>query len=89
MLFRQEELHHELAPFLRLAYPQCNLRLYARDADGVAAVYFLRMLVPPWVVAGARLLGHQPATPAALDSRPPVWAATSRPGAGRWPEGGA
>lgn len=71
VLFRQEELHHELAPFLQLAYPQCNLRLYVRDADGVASVFFLRMLVPPWVVAGARLLGHQPATPAALDFPPP------------------
>ena len=71
VLFRQEELHHELAPFLRLAYPQCNLRLYARDADDVASVFFLRMLVPSWVVAGARLVGHQPATAGSLDYPPP------------------
>ena len=71
VLFRQEELHHELAPFLRLAYPQCNVRLYVRDADDVASVYFLRMLVPSWVVAGARLVGHQPASAGALDYPPP------------------
>ena len=70
VLFRQEQLHHELAPFLQLAYPQCNLRLYVRDGDDVASVFFLRMLVPAWVVAGARLLGHQPAAPAALDFPP-------------------
>lgn len=78
--FRQERLHHELAPFLNVSYPQCNLRLYVRDGEGVAAVYFLRMLVPAWVVAGARLVGHQPARPAALDFPPPGLA----PPAGPW-----
>lgn len=70
VLFRQEELHHELAPFLQLAYPQCNLRLYVRDGDDIASVFFLRMLVPAWVVAGARLVGHQPAMAASLDFPP-------------------
>ena len=32
--FRQERLHHELAPFLNVSYPQCNLRLHVRDGEG-------------------------------------------------------
>lgn len=67
VLFRQEELHHEVAPFLRLAYPQCNLRSYVRDRDGGAAVFFHRMYVPSWVVLGARLVGRQPAGAAGFD----------------------
>ncbi len=35
--------------------------LYVLDRDGVASVLFWRMLVPAWVVPGARLVGRQPA----------------------------
>ena len=65
--FRHQGIFHEAVPFVRVGYPQLNLRLYVRDRDGVASVFFVRMLVPAWVVAGARIVGHQPASPAALD----------------------
>ncbi len=78
--FRQEGLHHELAPWLALSYPQCNVRVHVRDRDDVAAVFFLRMLVPAWVVTGARLVGHQPVRAALLDFP----AAGEALGAGPW-----
>jgi len=78
--FRQEELHHEVAPFLKIAYPQCNLRLYVRDREGIPGVFFLRMLVPAWVVPGARFLGRQPVSAAVLEFPP----AGLSPPAGPW-----
>ena len=61
LLFRHEHLHMAGLPFFRFSYPQCNLRLYVRDHDGVPSVFFLRILVPGWVVPSARWVAHQPA----------------------------
>jgi hypothetical protein len=61
VLFRQEGLRLSHLPLARLSYPQFNLRVYVLDGDGVPSVLFWRMLVPLWVVPGARLLGRQPA----------------------------
>jgi hypothetical protein len=35
LLFRNERLHLAAMPFLRLTYPQFNLRLYVLDGEGV------------------------------------------------------
>jgi hypothetical protein len=61
LLFRHEHLHLAGLPFLRLSYPQFNLRLYVRDHEGVPSVFFQRILVPGWVVPSARWVAHQPA----------------------------
>lgn len=61
LLFRHEHLHMAGLPFLRFSYPQCNLRFYVRDHEGVPSVYFQRILVPGWVVPSARWVAHQPA----------------------------
>lgn len=66
VLFRQEGLHLSSLPLPRLSYPQCNVRVYVLDGDDEPAVWFWRELVPAWVVPGARLIGGQPATPAAF-----------------------
>ncbi|HTQ79664.1 MAG TPA: DUF2071 domain-containing protein, partial [Thermoanaerobaculia bacterium] len=60
VLFQQEGLHLARLPSLRLSYPQCNLRLYVLDGDGVPSVLFCSMLMPLWLVPGVRLLSHQP-----------------------------
>lgn len=67
LLFRQAGLHLPNLPLPRLSYPQFNLRAYVLDADGVASVLFWRMLVPAWVVPGARLIGRQSAGAARFD----------------------
>lgn len=54
-------------PFVRLSYPQMNLRLYARDGDGVPSVVFLDMLMPWWVGPAVRWMAKQPASAARLD----------------------
>jgi uncharacterized protein YqjF (DUF2071 family) len=64
VLFHQEGLHLQSLPRLRLSYPQCNLRLYVLDGDGVPAVLFRSMLMPLWVVPGVRLVSAQPAASA-------------------------
>jgi hypothetical protein len=69
--FRQSGLHAEALPWPRFTYPQVNLRLCARDDDGVATVYILRELVPAWMVPIARVGGGQPASAALLDFPPP------------------
>lgn len=61
LLFRHERLHLAGLPFLRFSYPQFHLRLYVLDHEGVASVFFQRMLVPGWVVPSARWVAHQPA----------------------------
>jgi Uncharacterized conserved protein (COG2071) len=64
LLFRQQGLHLSLVPFVRVSYPQFNLRLYVVDADGVPSVYFHTVLVPGWVVPAARAMGQLPAAAA-------------------------
>src|SRR4029079_8593503 len=69
----------------RLSCPQFNLRAYVLDPDGVASVLFWRMLVPAWVVPGARLVGRQnadsarfdyPESPAFCDQQGATWRVT-------------
>lgn len=67
VLFFHEGLRMHGVPWVRLAYPQANLRFNVLDAEGLPAVYFRRMLVPVWVVPAARLVGRQPTRPARLD----------------------
>ena len=80
VLFHQEGLHLQSLPRLRLSYPQCNLRLYVLDGDGIPAVLFHRMLMPLWLVPGVRLISQQPAASARfLFPRP-----SRDPGDGEW-----
>lgn len=69
VLFRQAGLRAAALPWPRLSFPQCNLRVPVRDAEEVPGVWFLRELVPAWVVPIARGLGRQPASAALFDSR--------------------
>jgi Uncharacterized conserved protein (COG2071) len=62
LLFRSSGLHPRALPFLRLSYPQMNLRLYVLDAEDVPSVLFVQLLVPFWVAPVSRYLGHQPAS---------------------------
>jgi hypothetical protein len=80
VLFQQEGLHLPRLPRLRLSYPQCNLRLYVLDGDGVPAVLFCRMLMPLWLVPGVRLVSRQPAAGAHFRYPRP----SSDPGDGEW-----
>lgn len=80
VLFYQEGLHVEGLPLPRLTYPQFNLRLYVLDGDGTPSVLFRCMLMPTWVVPGAKLLTHQPAQSARLDFPRP----TRSVGEGEW-----
>jgi hypothetical protein len=66
VLFRQRGLHTTQLPFVRLEFPQCNLRLPVRDADRVASVWLVRQLVPAWVVPLGRLVARQPVSGAVL-----------------------
>jgi hypothetical protein len=66
VLFRQRGLHTPRLPFVRLEFPQCNLRLPVRDADRVASVWLVRQLVPAWVVPLGRLVARQPVSGAVL-----------------------
>lgn len=67
LLFFHDRLRMKGLPFVRLSYPQVNLRLNVLDGEGMPAVYFRRMLVPFWVVAPARLVSGVPARSARLD----------------------
>ncbi len=60
LLFRLTELRLGAVPGGRLSYPQANVRVYVRDANDQPAVFYLRTLVPLWVVPGARMMGRQP-----------------------------
>lgn len=64
LLFRLTGLHLRDVPFLRVSYPQMNLRLYVLDGEGMPSVLFLRTLVPFWVTPVSYLLGRQPVTSA-------------------------
>lgn len=66
LLFRQEGVHLAAARWLRLSYPQMNLRFNALDADDIPAVLFRTIWVPPWVAPLVRLVGRQPARSATL-----------------------
>jgi uncharacterized protein YqjF (DUF2071 family) len=66
LLFRLSDLHLTALPIGRLSFPQANLRFYVLDNDDMPAIYFLRTLVPWWLVPAARGLGGQPARPASL-----------------------
>src|SRR6476660_1589253 len=80
VLFHQVGLHLRSLPRLRLSYPQCNLRLYVLDGDGVPAVLFRSMLMPLWVVPGVRLVSEQPAAAARFRLPRP----SAEPGDGEW-----
>lgn len=80
LLFFHDRLRFQSLPFVRLSYPQVNLRLNVLDGDGVPAVYFRRMLVPFWVVAPARLVGGVPARSADLELARP----SRDPEVGEW-----
>ncbi len=80
ILFRQTGLRLSAVPFVRLSYPQFNLRLYIVDGDGVPSVLFHAMLVPPWVVPAARAVSGQPAGSARFDYPAP----SRRTGADHW-----
>jgi len=67
LLFRHRGVRSPLLPFLRVSYPQMNLRLYAHDGDGVPCVVFLDMLMPWWVVPAVRWVAEQPASVARFD----------------------
>ena len=64
--FRQYGLRLGGMPLPSFGYPQWNLRTYVRDAEDLPSVYYFRMIVPPWVVPGARLVGGQPVLPGRL-----------------------
>jgi hypothetical protein len=58
VLFRQRGLRLAAVPWLRLSYPQLNVRCYVLDEEGVPAVLFHSLLVPGWVVPLARVTGQ-------------------------------
>jgi hypothetical protein len=64
--FRQHDLRLAGLPLPSFGYPQWNLRAYVRDAEDAPSVYFFRMIVPAWVVPGARIVGGQPVRPGKL-----------------------
>ncbi len=66
VLFHQDAVHLASFPWLRVGYPQLDLRLCVLDGDGMPSVFFRRMLMPAWVAPAARLLTHQPAARARL-----------------------
>src|SRR5436305_11032858 len=80
VLFHQVGIHLQSLPRLRLSYPQCNLRLYVLDGDGIPAVLFRSMLMPLWVVPGVLLVSEQPATAARFHFPHP----SAEPGDGEW-----
>ena len=80
LLFRHQGVHLPHLPFLRLSYPQLNLRLYALDADRVPCVLFLDMLMPWWVGPAVYLVAESPASVARFDFPRP----SQHPDAGEW-----
>ncbi len=66
LLFFQESLRLRALPFVKLTFPQLDLRYLVTDDDGLPAVFFRRMYVPAWVLPAARLVGRQPVRPARL-----------------------
>lgn len=64
LLFRQHRSHLPAFPFLRLSFPQLNLRTYVLDDESVPSVYFLRMFVPTWALLPLQLVARLPASTA-------------------------
>ncbi len=60
VLFRQSGLRRPRIPWLRLSFPQCNLRVPVRDTERCASILLIRELVPAWVVPIARAIAKQP-----------------------------
>jgi hypothetical protein len=60
LLFRQEGLHDPRVPKVSLSHPQCNLSVCVRDEHGQPGMLFTAVLLPWWLVPGARWLAGQP-----------------------------
>lgn len=67
LLFHNRGVHFESAPFLRLSYPQLDLRLHALDPDGVPSVHSLGTLLPRWVRPAVALAVRRTVTGAHFD----------------------
>lgn len=67
LLFRNRGVHIDGAPFLRLSYPQLNVRLYVVDGDGVPSVLFVDMMMPLWVKPAVVLAARHPVSTARFD----------------------
>ena len=67
LLFRNRGVHIDGAPFLRLSYPQLNVRLYTVDCDGVPSVIFRDMMFPRWVKPAVALAARHPVSTARFD----------------------
>jgi hypothetical protein len=80
LLFFEEGLHVPSLPLLWLTYPQCNVRLYVLDGQGVPSVLLRTMMMPAWVASGVRLVVREPAASARLAFPRP----SRKPGKGRW-----
>jgi hypothetical protein len=80
LLFYQEGLHVPSLPLLWLTYPQCNVRFYVLDGNGIPSVLFRTMMMPAWVASGVRLVVREPAASARLDFPRP----SRKLGEGRW-----
>jgi hypothetical protein len=80
LLFYQEGLHVPSVPLLWLTYPQCNVRFYVLDGNGIPSVLFRTMMMPAWVASGIRLVMREPAASARLDFPRP----SRKLGEGRW-----
>ena len=85
VLFRQTGLRRPRIPWLRLSFPQCNLRVPVRDSERCASILLLRELVPAWVVPIARAIAKQPVSAGMLrfPERPGAETARWRVQAGR------
>jgi hypothetical protein len=67
LLFHHDALHFAAFPFVKVGFPQLNLRLHVLDGEDVPAVLFRRMLMPGWMAAGIGLTSPQPVERARLD----------------------
>ncbi len=56
VLFQHDGVHLRGLPFLRLSYPQLNLRFYVVDEDGMPSVFFRAFFVPMWALPASRAL---------------------------------
>jgi hypothetical protein len=80
LLFFEEGLHLPSLPLLWLTYPQCNVRLYVLDGQGVPSVLLCTRMMPAWVASGVRLMVREPAASARLAFPRP----SRKLGDGRW-----
>lgn len=56
VMFHHEGVHLKSLPFVRLSYPQLNLRFYVLDEDEMPAVFFRAFFVPAWALPASRAL---------------------------------